>query len=248
MNRKQLISRLTFGFLFIGIAAVGGSFIAKGVAGILDQNKTNKVDGGDALNPNSPSGSHPGMGNSPIISHKGNIDIKVATQPLTWGRVTHYNDKPDEYPSFVQYKKLVKIINHTNQREQGLILDFFNPDDESMYFDHDLMNSILQHITVKGYVYFNKAQSDSSGTNGGTSVVLPIGENCTLYKLLANNNYITLSATNSLGHQVPPSFISLELTYSTDVWYYNSKKMNFNLPNIKLNSRTYQFNLNIIGK
>ncbi len=247
MDRKQLLSRMAFGLIFIGVAAVGGSFIAKGVTGILGQNEADVSNGSNnPLNPTSPNTSS-NQSNKPSLAHKGNICVRTNTQPLTWGRVAHFDNKPDEYPSSIQYRQLVKIINFTSKSEQGVIFDYYNPKEPNKYLDRDTVSSILQHINVKGYVHFNEAQSDSSGTNGGTSVHFSFGNDYTLFNLLNNNDYITLSAKNSYGNPVPPSYISLEFTYSTSSWFYNGTQYSFDLASADQNTFTYVFDLNIIG-
>ncbi len=245
MNRKQLAARLGFGLIFIGVGALGGSYIAKGVVGILGQKNSNSTNGNNPLLPGTPSsgGSHSA---TPTVSYRGNVAINAYTQPMTWGRTVSYTNKPDEYPAAIQYRSLVKILNLTSEKERGVILNFSNTKDPTMVFDRYTMNSILEHIWVKGYVFFANAQSDSTGSNGGAPVYFPLGEKYSLYKLVNNTNYITLSARNSSGIPVPPTYVSLELTYSTESWYFNNNEYSFNLINVPSNSINYKFDLNVM--
>ncbi len=245
MNRKQLISRLFFGLGFITVSAIGASFIARGVNGILDQKSNDKVMNNNPL-PFSPTGQG-NNSNYPQISTQGNVIVQMNAQPLTWGRVSHFNDRPDEYHAYIQYRNLVKVIGISTSNEQGVIMDFSNSNDDAMVFDTETLISFMEHIYVKGYVYFAGAKSDTTGTNGGAPMYFPFGDKYSLYQLLSNNQYIDITATNSLGYYVPPTSISLTFTFSTSEWYVNGTRYAFNFERNLQPTITQKYNLNVIG-
>ncbi len=246
MDRKKLCYRLTFGALFITISAIGASFIAKGVNGIIGERNNSQTVDSNPLLPNFPTGQDNNL-DSQSIDKEGNVDIDVNTQPLTWGEVSHYKDKPDEYHSFIQYRNLVKVKGMSSSESQGVIMDFINPNDPAMIYDTEAIISFMHHIYVKGYVYFAGAKSDTTGTDGGSPMYFPFGDKYTLYQLLSNNTYIDITNTNSMGYYVPPTYISLSFSFSTDEWYNNGTKYAFNFAGRIKPVTTFSYKLNIIG-
>ncbi len=255
---KPWIGKLIFGLSFIAVAAVGGAFIAHGVTGLLSENKQdNMVDQGDRpivpVNPNNPQASRP---NRPVFSpesqsFKPNIGIEINTQPITWGRVLHNVNRPDEYPCDLQYRNLVKIKSFNSSFKQGLLLDFYYMQNSQQLINESLLLEALRNIQVDGYVSFEGASNNSSGIDGNQTIQFDLGGHNTLYDIINNRNFINMSAKNSKGDPVPPSSIMVQLTYPTDIWYFKGDSYKFNIPNdnsaISEVRENYFFPVNISG-